>query len=81
SSRTSHTLCTKKERSSCVRLNSWLMDDMSQMQDKFTYDYETIRKGGLIFAAIAFVVGMLIIFSGRFRCGRKKQLRALNDDM
>ncbi|NP_001081551.1 sodium/potassium-transporting ATPase subunit gamma [Xenopus laevis] len=56
-------------------------DDMSQMQDKFTYDYETIRKGGLIFAAIAFVVGMLIIFSGRFRCGRKKQLRALNDDM
>ncbi|CAH2320195.1 sodium potassium-transporting ATPase subunit gamma isoform X1 [Pelobates cultripes] len=51
------------------------------MQDNFHYDYETVRKGGLIFAAVAFVVGMLIIFSGRFRCGRKKQLGAITDDL
>ncbi|XP_030077584.1 FXYD domain-containing ion transport regulator 6 [Microcaecilia unicolor] len=41
----------------------------------FFYDYEVIRRGGLIFAAIAFVIGLLVIFSGRFRCGRKKQRR------
>ncbi|EMP33378.1 FXYD domain-containing ion transport regulator 6 [Chelonia mydas] len=34
-----------------------------QVPDKFTYDYETIRNGGLIFAVVAFVVGLLIILS------------------
>ncbi|XP_053547261.1 sodium/potassium-transporting ATPase subunit gamma [Bombina bombina] len=58
------------------------MSDAQDMngQERFFYDYETVRRGGLIFAAVAFVVGLLIIFSGRFRCGRKKQLRALNED-
>ncbi|XP_073441769.1 FXYD domain-containing ion transport regulator 6 [Dendrobates tinctorius] len=50
--------------------------------ERFFYDYEAVRRGGLIFAAIAFVVGLLVIFSGRFRCGRKKQLsRAMADDL
>ncbi|NXJ10348.1 ATNG ATPase, partial [Odontophorus gujanensis] len=31
--------------------------------DRFTYDYETVRNGGLIFAVVAFVVGLLIILS------------------
>ncbi|NXV51078.1 ATNG ATPase, partial [Uria aalge] len=31
--------------------------------DRFSYDYETIRNGGLIFAVVAFVVGLLIILS------------------
>ncbi|NXR00634.1 ATNG ATPase, partial [Sagittarius serpentarius] len=34
-----------------------------QGQDRFSYDYETIRNGGLIFAVVAFVVGLLIILS------------------
>lgn len=34
-----------------------------QGPDRFTYDYETIRYGGLIFAIVAFVVGLLIILS------------------
>uniref|UniRef100_A0A8C0G9W1 FXYD domain-containing ion transport regulator n=1 Tax=Chelonoidis abingdonii TaxID=106734 RepID=A0A8C0G9W1_CHEAB len=38
-------------------------------------DYETIRNGGLIFAVLAFVVGLLIILSRRFRCGAKKRRR------
>nr|XP_033774583.1 FXYD domain-containing ion transport regulator 6 [Geotrypetes seraphini] len=42
---------------------------------RFFYDYEVIRRGGLIFAAFAFVIGLLVIFSGKFRCGRKKQRR------
>ncbi|NXK44755.1 ATNG ATPase, partial [Chauna torquata] len=31
--------------------------------DRFSYDYETIRNGGLIFAVVAFVIGLLIILS------------------
>ncbi|XP_008941362.1 PREDICTED: sodium/potassium-transporting ATPase subunit gamma, partial [Merops nubicus] len=44
-----------------------------QGQDRFSYDYETIRNGGLIFAIVAFVVGLLIILSQRFHCGGKKK--------
>ncbi|KAM4651789.1 sodium/potassium-transporting ATPase subunit gamma-like [Discoglossus pictus] len=55
------------------------MDTKLQADSRFFYDYEYVRRGGLIFAAVAFVVGLLVIFSGRFRCGRKKQLRALTD--
>ncbi|XP_039352380.1 sodium/potassium-transporting ATPase subunit gamma isoform X3 [Mauremys reevesii] len=51
-----------------------------QVPDKFTYDYETIRNGGLIFAVVAFVVGLLIILSRRFRCGAKKRRRQSDDD-
>ncbi|EGW02478.1 FXYD domain-containing ion transport regulator 6 [Cricetulus griseus] len=32
-------------------------------EDPFHYDYETVRKGGLIFAGLAFVVGLLILLS------------------
>nr|XP_060160095.1 sodium/potassium-transporting ATPase subunit gamma [Globicephala melas] len=31
--------------------------------DPFSYDYETVRNGGLIFAALAFVVGLIIILN------------------
>ncbi|ELK11872.1 Down syndrome cell adhesion molecule-like protein 1 [Pteropus alecto] len=31
--------------------------------DPFSYDYETVRNGGLIFAALAFVVGLIIILT------------------
>ncbi|NXB45236.1 ATNG ATPase, partial [Leucopsar rothschildi] len=34
-----------------------------QGQDRFSYDYDTIRNGGLIFAVVAFVIGLLIILS------------------
>ncbi|XP_064029164.1 LOW QUALITY PROTEIN: FXYD domain-containing ion transport regulator 6-like [Pogoniulus pusillus] len=44
-----------------------------QGMDRFSYDYETIRNGGLIFAVVAFVVGLLIILSQRFHCGGKKK--------
>ncbi|EDL95366.1 FXYD domain-containing ion transport regulator 2, isoform CRA_c [Rattus norvegicus] len=30
-------------------------------ENPFEYDYETVRKGGLIFAGLAFVVGLLIL--------------------
>uniref|UniRef100_A0A674GMC6 FXYD domain-containing ion transport regulator n=1 Tax=Taeniopygia guttata TaxID=59729 RepID=A0A674GMC6_TAEGU len=36
--------------------------------------YDTIRNGGLIFAVVAFVIG-LIILSQRFHCGGRKKRR------
>ncbi|XP_032141275.1 sodium/potassium-transporting ATPase subunit gamma isoform X3 [Sapajus apella] len=48
--------------------------------DPFYYDYETVRKGGLIFAGLAFIVGLLIIFSKRFHCGGNKKRRQITDD-
>ncbi|XP_074832832.1 FXYD domain-containing ion transport regulator 6 [Carettochelys insculpta] len=51
-----------------------------QVPDKFTYDYETIRNGGLIFAVVAFLVGLLIILSRRFRCGAKRRRRRQGED-
>ncbi|XP_045653827.1 sodium/potassium-transporting ATPase subunit gamma-like isoform X1 [Ursus americanus] len=48
--------------------------------DPFYYDYETVRNGGLIFAALAFVVGLIIILSKRLRCGGKKKHRQVDDD-
>ncbi|XP_032860049.2 sodium/potassium-transporting ATPase subunit gamma [Tyto alba] len=48
--------------------------------DRFSYDYETIRNGGLIFAIVAFVVGLLVILSQRFHCGGKKKRRQGNEE-
>ncbi|XP_055279074.1 FXYD domain-containing ion transport regulator 6 isoform X2 [Moschus berezovskii] len=48
--------------------------------DPFYYDYETVRNGGLIFAALAFIVGLVIILSKRFRCGAKKKHRQIPED-
>ncbi|XP_076968901.1 sodium/potassium-transporting ATPase subunit gamma isoform X2 [Tamandua tetradactyla] len=47
--------------------------------DPFHYDYETVRHGGLIFAGLAFIVGLIIILSKRFRCGGNKR-RQVNED-
>ncbi|XP_061296416.1 sodium/potassium-transporting ATPase subunit gamma isoform X1 [Bos javanicus] len=49
-------------------------------EDPFYYDYETVRNGGLIFAALAFIVGLVIILSKRFRCGAKRQHRQIPED-
>ncbi|XP_023355209.1 sodium/potassium-transporting ATPase subunit gamma isoform X1 [Sarcophilus harrisii] len=49
-------------------------------EDRFTYDYDTIRNGGLIFAGLAFIVGLIIILGKRLRCGGKKKRRQINED-
>ncbi|XP_023576839.1 sodium/potassium-transporting ATPase subunit gamma isoform X3 [Octodon degus] len=48
--------------------------------DPFHYDYETVRKGGLIFAGLAFVVGLIILLSKRFRCGGGKKHRQVSEN-
>ncbi|XP_048651813.1 sodium/potassium-transporting ATPase subunit gamma isoform X1 [Marmota marmota marmota] len=47
----------------------------------FYYDYETVRNGGLIFAGLAFVVGLIILLSRRFRCGGNRKPRQVSEDM
>ncbi|XP_020845327.1 sodium/potassium-transporting ATPase subunit gamma [Phascolarctos cinereus] len=49
-------------------------------EDRFHYDYDTVRNGGLIFAGLAFIVGLIIILGKRLRCGGKKKLRQINED-
>ncbi|KAK1788375.1 hypothetical protein P4O66_015982 [Electrophorus voltai] len=48
--------------------------------DDFTYDYEVIRRGGLIFAAVLFCLGIAIIFSKRLTCGDKRPTKPMNTD-
>ncbi|XP_013366674.1 PREDICTED: sodium/potassium-transporting ATPase subunit gamma isoform X2 [Chinchilla lanigera] len=49
-------------------------------EDPFHYDYETVRNGGLIFAGLAFVVGLIILLSKRFRCGGSKTRRQISEN-
>ncbi|XP_026777623.1 sodium/potassium-transporting ATPase subunit gamma [Pangasianodon hypophthalmus] len=46
----------------------------------FFYDYELIRRGGLIFSAVLFCLGIAIIFSKRLTCGRKRNTKPVNLD-
>ncbi|XP_062845233.1 sodium/potassium-transporting ATPase subunit gamma [Trichomycterus rosablanca] len=56
-------------------------DETPKNFDKdFFYDYETIRKGGLIFAAVVFCLGIAIIFGKRLTCGSKRAAKPVNMD-
>ncbi|OCT73534.1 hypothetical protein XELAEV_18036512mg [Xenopus laevis] len=37
-------------------------------KDPFHYDYHTLRIGGLVFAGVLFILGILIILSRKCRC-------------
>ncbi|XP_025019894.1 uncharacterized protein LOC103062688 [Python bivittatus] len=45
-------------------------------KDVFSYDYETVRHGGLVFAVAAFLIGLAIIFSRRFRSTAEPEEKA-----
>ncbi|XP_068280865.1 phospholemman [Nyctibius grandis] len=36
--------------------------------DRFYYDYHTLRLGGLVFAAVFFILGLVLILSHHCRC-------------
>uniref|UniRef100_K7F2K9 FXYD domain-containing ion transport regulator n=1 Tax=Pelodiscus sinensis TaxID=13735 RepID=K7F2K9_PELSI len=48
--------------------------------DPFNYDYQSLRIGGLIFAVILFLLGILIILSRRCRCKFNQQQRTGEPD-
>uniref|UniRef100_A0AC11DW10 Sodium/potassium-transporting ATPase subunit gamma n=1 Tax=Ovis aries TaxID=9940 RepID=A0AC11DW10_SHEEP len=77
-SRLSHPL---KTQPAAPAMDRWYLGGSpKENEDPFYYDYETVRNGGLIFAALAFIVGLVIILSKRFRCGAKKKHRQIPED-
>ncbi|XP_037392206.1 FXYD domain containing ion transport regulator 6 like isoform X6 [Pygocentrus nattereri] len=44
------------------------MDDIHEYDSPFHYDYESVRIGGLIFAAVLFLMGIFIVISRKCRC-------------
>ncbi|XP_070307966.1 phospholemman isoform X1 [Odocoileus virginianus] len=56
------------------------MPEASQEHDPFTYDYQSLRIGGLIIAGILFILGILIVLSRRCRCKFNQQQRTGEPD-
>ncbi|XP_037697528.1 sodium/potassium-transporting ATPase subunit gamma isoform X1 [Choloepus didactylus] len=63
-------------------MDRWYLGGSSHENvDPFHYDYETVRNGGLIFAVLAFIVGLIIILSKRFRCGGNRRRQVIEDEL
>ncbi|XP_044778164.1 phospholemman isoform X1 [Neomonachus schauinslandi] len=61
-------------------LDFFLFPEPPQEHDPFTYDYKSLRIGGLIIAGILFILGILIILSRRCRCKFNQQQRTGEPD-
>ncbi|XP_029781879.1 phospholemman isoform X1 [Suricata suricatta] len=64
----------------CVGFLTMANAEAPQEHDPFTYDYQTLRIGGLIIAGILFILGILIILSRRCRCKFNQQQRTGEPD-
>ncbi|XP_047246815.1 FXYD domain-containing ion transport regulator 6 [Girardinichthys multiradiatus] len=53
-----------------------VIEENSVDENPFIYDYESLRIGGLAFAVVLFMLGILLILSRRCRCGGKQKPRA-----
>ncbi|XP_032697587.1 phospholemman [Lontra canadensis] len=64
----------------CVGFFTTASAEAPQEHDPFTYDYRTLRIGGLIIAGILFILGILIVLSRRCRCKFNQQQRTGEPD-
>lgn len=73
---------SSKDTPAAPAMDRWYLGGSAKGNvDPFHYDYDTVRNGGLIFAALAFIVGLIIILSKRLRCGAKKPRQVLDDEL
>ncbi|KAI4899049.1 hypothetical protein NFI96_014677 [Prochilodus magdalenae] len=56
------------------------MDDVHEYDSPFHYDYESVRIGGLIFAAVLFLMGIFIVISRKCRCRGKQASKPVGPD-
>ncbi|XP_060906699.1 FXYD domain-containing ion transport regulator 6-like isoform X2 [Labrus mixtus] len=66
-----------------VVLCSWLApalasggDDEKDYDSAFEYDYESLRIGGLVFAVLLFVMGIVLIVSRKCTCSKSDKHRS-----
>ncbi|KAL4657727.1 phospholemman-like isoform X2 [Arapaima gigas] len=62
----------------CLAVTSALASSNAHLKDDnspFHYDYESLRIGGLIFAVVLFLMGILLILSRKCRCKFNQNLR------
>ncbi|EPQ05367.1 Phospholemman [Myotis brandtii] len=52
----------------CVSLLAMARAEAPQEHDPFTYDYQSLRIGGLVIAGVLFILGILIVFSEYPHC-------------
>ncbi|XP_060222682.1 phospholemman isoform X2 [Meriones unguiculatus] len=64
----------------CICLLTMASAEAPKEPDPFTYDYHTLRIGGLTIAGILFILGILIILSKRCRCKFNQQQRTGEPD-
>ncbi|XP_074171943.1 phospholemman [Rhinolophus sinicus] len=64
----------------CVGLLAMASAEAPQEHDPFTYDYKSLRIGGLAIAGVLFILGILIILSRKCRCKFNQQQRTGEPD-
>ncbi|XP_071325871.1 FXYD domain-containing ion transport regulator 6-like isoform X3 [Trachinotus anak] len=70
-----------------VAFSSWLAPALASAADEdkdydsaFHYDYESLRIGGLVFAVVLFLMGIVLIVSRKCTCSSKDKPRPRGPD-
>ncbi|KAM9851846.1 FXYD domain-containing ion transport regulator 6-like isoform 2-T2 [Aulostomus maculatus] len=66
-----------------VVFSSWLSPALASAADEdkdhdsaFSYDYESLRIGGLVFAVVLFILGIVLIVSRKCVCSKDDKSRS-----
>ncbi|KAM6994327.1 FXYD domain containing ion transport regulator 5 isoform 1-T1 [Tautogolabrus adspersus] len=56
-------------------------DDEKDYDSAFQYDYESLRIGGLVFAVVLFLMGIVLIVSRKCSCSKSDKPRSRGPDV